>query len=51
MPILGWRNNLKLWDGDNYQCILNLSNIYSNGYLFSVSFLIIKNNIKKIINK
>ena len=51
MSISGWINNLKLWDGDNYQCILNLTNIYSNGYLFSACFLVIKNSNKKIINE
>ena len=47
MSISGWINNIKLWDGDNYQCLLNLSNVYTIGYLFSASFLIIKNSNKE----
>ena len=42
MSISGWINNIKLWDGDNYQCLLNLKNIYNIGYLFSASFIVIK---------
>ena len=43
MSISGWINNIKLWDGDNYQCLLNLYNVYTVGYLFSACFLVIKN--------
>ena len=43
MSLSGWINNIKLWDGDNYQCLLNLTNVYSIGYLFSATFLVIKN--------
>ena len=50
MSISGWINNIKLWDGDNYQCLLNLTNIYSIGYLFSATFLIVKNTNQNINN-
>ena len=51
MSISGWINNIKLWDGDNYQCLLNLKNIYNIGYLFSASFIVIKDSNYKEIKK
>ena len=32
-------NNIKLWDINNLECILNLKNINENGFLFSSCFL------------
>ena len=31
--------NIKLWDVINWECILNLENIYDNGYIYSACFL------------
>ena len=42
ISISGWINDIKLWDGNTWQCMLHISNVYSNGYLFSSAFLIIK---------
>jgi hypothetical protein len=42
MSISGWINNIKIWDGNTWQCLLNISNINNNGYLFSSAFLVIK---------
>ena len=42
MSISGWINNIKIWDGDSWNCLLNISNVNNNGYLFSSAFLIIK---------
>ena len=41
-------NNLKLWNINNYECILNLENINKNGRLFSACFLN-ENNLIYII--
>ena len=38
-------NNLKLWDANNWECILNLENINKQGFLNSAYFLNDKNNI------
>ena len=43
MSISGWINNIKIWDGNTWQCLLNISNVNNNGYLFSSAFLVIKN--------
>ena len=32
-------NNLKLWNINNFECILNIENIYNSGNLFSASLL------------
>ena len=37
--------NVKLWDTIKWECILNLSNIYSNGYLYSACLLNDNDNI------
>lgn len=50
MSISGWINNVKLWDGNNWECILNLTNVYKIGYLFSACFLKIKNKINNSSN-
>ena len=42
MSISGWINNIKIWDGNTWQCLLNISNVNNNGYLFSSTFLVIK---------
>ena len=37
--------NLKIWEiNDNWKCLLNIKNVYSNGYLYSSSFLNKQNN-------
>ena len=36
-------NNLRLWDIKNWECIVNLKNVYNFGYLFSGCFLVEKN--------
>ena len=38
-------NNLKLWDANNWECILNLENVNKQGFLNSAYFLNDKNNI------
>ena len=38
-------NNIKLWNINNYECLLNIQNINKNGRLYSASFL---NNNNKI---
>ena len=37
--------NIKLWDTIKWECILNLSNIYPNGYLYSACLLNDNDNI------
>ena len=37
-------NNIKLWNANNWECLLNLKNIYNNGFLFSACFLFLNNN-------
>ena len=37
-------NNIKLWNMRNFQCILNLKNIYTNEFLFATCFLKNSNN-------
>ena len=39
--------NIKIWDAKNWECLLNLENIYKKGYLSSASFL--KNNNENFI--
>ena len=36
--------NIKLWDVINWECILNLTNLYDNGYIYSACFLCYDNN-------
>mgnify|MGYP002624997218 CR=1 FL=1 len=31
--------NIKMWDVNNWQCLLNISNIYNNGELYSACFI------------
>ena len=47
MSISGWINNIKIWDGNTWDCLLNITNVNNNGYLFSSTFLVIKqyNNV------
>ena len=40
-------NNIKLWNANKWECILNLENINFKGYLFSACFLK-ENNLKEI---
>ena len=55
MSISGWINNIKIWDGNTWQCLLNISNVNNNGYLFSSAFLVIKNfnnmNYNKLLDE
>ena len=37
-------NNIKIWDISNYECILNLSDIYNTGEIYSACFLTFENN-------
>ena len=37
-------NNIKLWNVNNFECLLNLKNIYQDGRLFSACFLNDNNN-------
>ena len=50
MSISGWINNIKIWNGNTWQCLLNITNVNTNGYLFSSAFLVIKhyNNNNKL---
>ena len=45
MSISDIDNNLKLWDGNNWECILNLDNTNRQGFLNSACFLYDKDNI------
>ena len=36
--------NIKLWDINNYECLLNLNDIYNNGEIYSSCFLMFENN-------
>ena len=38
ISISGNDNNIKLWNFNNYECLLNLKNVNNNGYLFSACF-------------
>ena len=38
-------NNIKIWNINNLECLLNLTNIYKTGYLYSACFLNDNNNI------
>ena len=38
-------NNIKLWNAHNWECLLNLKQIYYNGFLFSACFLHLNNDI------
>jgi len=38
-------NNIKLWNIDNWSCILNLENIYTNGKIYSACFLNYNNEL------
>ena len=38
-------NNIKVWDANNWDCILNLTKINKEGILLSSCFLNINNNI------
>ena len=45
MSIEGTKNNIKLWDFMNWNCILNLSSIYDSGLIFSSCFIEENNKI------
>ena len=45
MSVSGDNNNIKLWDFYNWECLLNLKNIYQIGFLESACILNIENNI------
>ena len=55
MSISGWINNIKIWNGNNWNCLLNITNVNTNGYLFSSAFLVIKqyfnNNLNNKLNE
>ena len=36
--------NIKLWNTDNWECILDLKNIYNEGFIYSSTFLDDNNN-------
>ena len=38
-------NNIKLWNVNNFECLLNIKNIYKNGELYSACFLYDNNHI------
>jgi WD40 repeat protein len=38
-------NNIKLWNAHNWECLLNLKQIYYKGFLFSACFLHLNNDI------
>ena len=38
-------NNIQLWNANNWECIINLENINSGGYLYSACFINEKDNI------
>jgi len=44
MSISSKNNNIKIWNIENWKCILNLSWVYKKGWLFSACFLSEKNN-------
>ena len=50
MSISGWINNIKIWDGNSWNCLLNITNVNNNGYLFSSAFLVIKNFVPNLIS-
>ena len=43
-------NNIKIWNVNNWECILSLTNIYKKGYLSSSCFINQNNNIYIIIS-
>ena len=47
ISISGYDNNIKLWNINDIQCILNLENVYNEGYIYSACFLY-EINIKEI---
>ena len=51
MSISFYDNNIKLWNINNYECLLNIKNINKNGWLFSACFLNDKNKIYIITSK
>jgi len=44
MSISSKNNNIKIWNIKSWECILNLSQVYKKGWLFSACFLSEKNN-------
>lgn len=50
ISISGYDNNIKLWEINNWQCLLDMKNIYFGGYLYSACFLNNSNNITYIIS-
>ena len=36
--------NIKIWNVGNWECLLNIANIYNNGYIYSAQFLYFNNN-------
>ena len=45
MSISGIKNNIKIWNFSNWECIINLNNIYKLGNIFSSCFINDNNNI------
>lgn len=37
--------NIKIWNANNWECLLNLKGIYDGGYLLSACFILLNNNI------
>lgn len=46
LSVSGRENNIKVWNCTNWECILNLENIWENGFLSSSCFLI--DNLKNM---
>ena len=50
MSICGIKNSIKIWDIKNWECILNLKDIYKTGNIYSSCFINNDNNINIIIS-
>ena len=48
MSVSGLDNNIKIWNVNNWECIINITNINKNGFLFSSCFLSESNQINII---
>ena len=44
MSISSKNNNIKIWNIKNWECILNMCDVYKKGWLFSACFISEKNN-------
>ena len=50
MSISGIKNSIKIWNINNWECIINLDNIYKTGNIFSSCFINDNNNIYIIVS-